>query len=29
VVGAISFAPNEVEEARAALREIVAELQTG
>jgi hypothetical protein len=26
VVGAISFAPNEVEEARAALREIVAEL---
>jgi hypothetical protein len=29
VVGAISFAPNEVEEGRAALREIVAELQTG
>ncbi len=29
VVGAISFAPNEVAEARAALREIVAELQTG
>jgi hypothetical protein len=29
VVGAISFAPNEVEEGRAALREIVAELQIG
>ena len=29
VVGAISFAPDEVEEGRAALREIVAELQTG
>ncbi len=29
VVGAISFAPDEVEAARAALREIVAELQTG
>ena len=29
VVGAISFAPNEVEAARAALREIVAELKTG
>ena len=28
VVGAISFAPNEVEEGRAALREIVAELQS-
>jgi len=29
VVGAISFAPNEVEAARAALREIVEELKTG
>jgi hypothetical protein len=29
VVGAISFAPNEVEAGRAALREIVAELKTG
>src|SRR6266852_1471372 len=29
VVGAISFAPDEVEAARAALREIVAELKTG
>ena len=28
VVGAISFAPNEVEKARAALREIVTELQS-
>jgi hypothetical protein len=29
VVGAISFAPDEVEKARAAMREIVEELQTG
>jgi hypothetical protein len=29
VVGAISFAPDEVEKGRAALREIVAELQSG
>ena len=29
VVGAISFGPDEVEKGRAALREIVAELQTG
>ncbi|HEY8203840.1 MAG TPA: hypothetical protein VIF81_03855 [Pyrinomonadaceae bacterium] len=29
VVGAISFAPDEVEKARAVLREIVQELQTG
>jgi nanoRNase/pAp phosphatase (c-di-AMP/oligoRNAs hydrolase) len=29
VVGAISFAPNEVEKARVALGEIVAELKTG
>lgn len=29
VVGAISFAPDEVERARAAMREIVEELQTG
>lgn len=29
VVGAISFAPDEVEKARVALREIVAELKTG
>jgi nanoRNase/pAp phosphatase (c-di-AMP/oligoRNAs hydrolase) len=29
VVGAISFAPDEVEKGRAAMREIVAELQTG
>src|SRR6266852_2595587 len=28
VVGAVSFSPNEVEEGRAALREIVAELQS-
>lgn len=29
VIGAISFAPDEVEKGRAALREIVAELQSG